>query len=132
MSVPVATRGWIGEALPRAEDQRFLQGQAQFVGDMRLPSMLHAVFVRSIYAHGILRGVDAETTLGLPGVRAVLTGADVAELVDPFLAAPLVQPVQRQRRRRGLMHPLELSGRLRPGLVEVDDRRAGESAVQLT
>ncbi len=84
MSSPVVTRGWIGAALPRAEDGRFLKGDARYVGDLKLPEMLHAAFVRSPYAHGRLLAVDTATALARPGVRAVLTGADVAPLVDPF------------------------------------------------
>ncbi len=84
MSSRVATRGWIGRPLPRAEDARFLRGEACFVGDLRLPGMLHAAFVRSPYGHARLLAVDAEAALASPGVRAVLTGDDVAPLVDPF------------------------------------------------
>ncbi len=116
MSAPVATRGWIGEGLPRAEDARFLQGKAQFVDDMRLPSMLHAAFVRSVYAHGRLLGVDAEAARGLPGVRAVLTGADVAGLVDAFpllvrdgaQAVPAMHPVLAVDRVRYVGEPVAL------------------------
>jgi aerobic carbon-monoxide dehydrogenase large subunit len=108
MSVPVAARGWIGEALARAEDGRFLQGQAQFVGDMQLPSMLHAAFVRSVYAHGHLLGVDVEAARGMPGVRAVLTGADLAGLVDPF---PLL--LRDGTEAVSEMHPVLARGRVR-------------------
>ena len=79
-----AVRGWIGEALTRLEDERFLKGEARYVDDMKLPNMLHAAFVRSVYAHGILRGIDAEVAKTAPGVRLVLTGADVESETDPF------------------------------------------------
>jgi carbon-monoxide dehydrogenase large subunit len=116
VSLPVTTRSWIGESLPRAEDERFLRGQAQFVGDMKLPSMLHAVFVRSVFAHGRLLGVDADAARGLPGVRAVLTGADVAGLVAPFPilvrdggeAAPAMHPVLARDRVRYVGEPVAL------------------------
>jgi carbon-monoxide dehydrogenase large subunit len=77
-------RGWIGKALTRLEDERFLKGEARYVGDMKLPDMLHAAFVRSLYAHGHLRGIDAETAKAAPGVRLVLTGADLEGETDPF------------------------------------------------
>jgi carbon-monoxide dehydrogenase large subunit len=116
VSVPVATRGWIGEALPRAEDERFLQGQARFVGDLKLPAMLHAAFVRSVHAHGRLLGVDADAARDLPGVRAVLTGEDVAALVDPFPlmlrdgaeAVPAMHPVLARDRVRYVGEPVAL------------------------
>lgn len=41
----------IGTRLRRKEDQRFLKGQGQYVGDMRMPGMLEVAFVRSPLAH---------------------------------------------------------------------------------
>ena len=38
-------RGWIGEALTRLEDERFLKGEARYVDDMKLPDMLHAALL---------------------------------------------------------------------------------------
>ena len=107
MSSRVATRGWIGRPLPRAEDARFLRGEARFVGDLRLPGMLHAAFVRSPYGHAQLLGVDADAALARPGVRAVLTGEDVAPLVDPF---PVLAPPDSVVR---VMHPVLARGRVR-------------------
>ena len=41
----------IGARLPRLEDDRFLNGRAQFCADIALPGTLHAAFVRSPHAH---------------------------------------------------------------------------------
>lgn len=68
----------IGQRVRRSEDAVLVTGRGQFVDDVRLPDVLHACFVRSRVAHGWLRTVDARAAAGLPGVRAVLTGADVA------------------------------------------------------
>jgi carbon-monoxide dehydrogenase large subunit len=84
-----ATRGWIGAPLTRVEDERFLKGEAQFVGDLKLPGMLHAAFVRSLHAHGNLLSVVTDAAREQPGVRAVLTGDELAPLVRPF---PVVAP----------------------------------------
>ena len=60
---------YIGRSLLRREDQRLLTGQGQFVADLVLPGMLHAVFVRSRVAHGEswregpLSGVTYRSTL---------------------------------------------------------------------
>src|SRR5712691_8326076 len=78
---------WVGRALPRAEDARFVKGEAKYAGDLKLPDMLHAAFVRSMYAHGRIVSVDTDAARRMPGVRAILTAADVDGLVDPF---PLV------------------------------------------
>jgi aerobic carbon-monoxide dehydrogenase large subunit len=79
-----AAHGWIGAALARVEDERFLKGEARYVGDLKLPDMLHAAFVRSVFAHGRLGGIDAQAAKSAAGVRAVLTGADLEGLTDPF------------------------------------------------
>jgi aerobic carbon-monoxide dehydrogenase large subunit len=115
VSAPVATRGWIGEALARAEDERFLKGEARYVDDLKLPGMLHAAFVRSVYAHGRLLGIDAEAAAAAPGVRGVLTGADLEGLTEPFPViargaevAPAVHPVLARDRVRYVGEPVVL------------------------
>jgi aerobic carbon-monoxide dehydrogenase large subunit len=106
--VSAPARPWVGRAVPRAEDERFVKGEAKYAGDLKPPDLLHAAFVRSMYAHGRIVSVDTEAARARPGVRAVLTAADVEGLVDPF---PLVT-------REGasivpVMHPVLASGRVR-------------------
>lgn len=50
----------IGKPVRRVEDHRLITGQGRFVDDMSLEGMLHAVFVRSIEAHGAIRSVDLD------------------------------------------------------------------------
>jgi aerobic carbon-monoxide dehydrogenase large subunit len=88
-AVEAPARGWIGRALPRIEDVRFTTGAAQYVDDLRLPDMLYAAFARSLYAHARLVGVHAEAAAAAPGVRAVLTGADLVDRVGDF---PISRP----------------------------------------
>ncbi|MDB5998843.1 MAG: aldehyde oxidase and xanthine dehydrogenase molybdopterin binding protein, partial [Rhizobacter sp.] len=47
----------VGASLPRKEDERFMTGRGQFVGDIRLPGMLDVAFVRSPVAHGRLGAI---------------------------------------------------------------------------
>jgi aerobic carbon-monoxide dehydrogenase large subunit len=115
MSTPSSVRGWVGEALARLEDERFLKGEAHYVGDMKLPDMLHAAFVRSVYAHGFLRGIDAESAKSAPGVRAVITGADLEGETDPFPVfgrdadlVPVAHPVLARDRVRYVGEPVAL------------------------
>jgi carbon-monoxide dehydrogenase large subunit len=68
---------YAGARVPRLEDARLLTGHGTFVDDVSLPGMLHACFVRSPVARGALRGVDTKAAEALPGVRAVLTAADL-------------------------------------------------------
>ena len=80
------------DALLRREDARLLRGAGQFVGDLRPPGLLQAVFVRSAHAHGRLRGVMADAARALPGVVAVFTEADLPGLALPAVN-PLIQPL---------------------------------------
>ena len=109
MTSGVATGGWIGASLARVEDERFLRGEARFVGDLSLPGTLHAAFVRSVDAHGKLLSVGADAALGLPGVRAVLTGDELAPLVRPF---PVVSPPGAEV-ATAAAHPVLARGRVR-------------------
>src|ERR1700710_350507 len=67
----------IGQPVSRKEDPVLLRGEGSYTDDLNLPGQLHAVFVRSRYAHGTLRGIDVAEAKTMPGVRAVLTGADL-------------------------------------------------------
>ena len=53
-----STNKGIGWSAPRKEDDRFLNGLGQFVGDIKFPNMLDVAFVRSPIAHGILGDID--------------------------------------------------------------------------
>jgi carbon-monoxide dehydrogenase large subunit len=68
----------IGAALRRREDGPLLAGRGRFVADIAAPGALHAAFVRSPHAHARIAAIDATDALALPGVTAVLTGADLA------------------------------------------------------
>jgi aerobic carbon-monoxide dehydrogenase large subunit len=67
----------IGVAVLRKEDAEHITGQARFVDDIALPGMLHLAFVRSTHAHANLGAIDASRALGVQGVVAVLTAADL-------------------------------------------------------
>jgi aerobic carbon-monoxide dehydrogenase large subunit len=68
---------WVGRPVPRREDVRFLRGEATYLDDIELPGLLEAAFVRSPFAHARLGALDASAARELPGVVAVLTGADL-------------------------------------------------------
>jgi carbon-monoxide dehydrogenase large subunit len=66
----------IGQSVLRREDPRLLRGQGRFFDDLKLADQLHAAIVRSPHAHAEIRGIDTRAALQMPGVHAVLTGAD--------------------------------------------------------
>src|SRR5256714_1375947 len=78
---------YVGQRVKRTEDPRLIKGLAHYVDDIRLPDTLHVAFVRSIYAHAKINGVDAGEALKAPGVVAVYTGKDVAEKIGPVPCA---------------------------------------------
>ncbi len=78
---------YVGQRLKRTEDPRLIKGLAHYVDDIGLPGILHVAFVRSIYAHARINGVDTSEALQAPGVVAVYTGKDIAEKVGPVPCA---------------------------------------------
>jgi aerobic carbon-monoxide dehydrogenase large subunit len=56
--MPDAIPPFVGQSLHRREDRRLLTGKGQFVADLMLPGMSHAVLVRSPLAHARIRSVD--------------------------------------------------------------------------
>ncbi|MEA2178481.1 MAG: hypothetical protein QOG77_1778, partial [Solirubrobacteraceae bacterium] len=77
-------RKWIGQSIPRVEDPKFLLGRGGYIDDMRVRGMLHAAMVRSPHAHARIVSIDADAARRLPGVFAVVTGAEAAEITDPL------------------------------------------------
>ena len=75
MTSPAAP--YVGRRLKRVEDPRLITGAGTYVDDVRLPGLLHVVFVRSPYAHARIRSIDVAAARALAGVAAVVTGADV-------------------------------------------------------
>jgi carbon-monoxide dehydrogenase large subunit len=68
----------VGRPVRRKEDARLLTGTGCFGDDVNLPGQVYACFVRSPYAHARIGGIEAAAALAVPGVLAVLTGADAA------------------------------------------------------
>ncbi|HXF98510.1 MAG TPA: xanthine dehydrogenase family protein molybdopterin-binding subunit [Gaiellaceae bacterium] len=54
-----------------------LTGCGRYLGDLTRPRMLHAVFLRSPYPHARIKAIDVSAAAAVPGVRLVLTGADL-------------------------------------------------------
>ena len=72
---------YIGAAVNRVEDFRFLTGRGQYVGDLKRECLLHAVILRSPVAHGVIAGIDTGRARTMPGVHAVITAADIGAKV---------------------------------------------------
>src|SRR5262245_15445545 len=68
----------IGKPTPRVEGIEKVTGAAKYTADVTLPGMLSAKVVRSPITYGRLRRIDVSTALTVPGVKAIITGKDVA------------------------------------------------------
>jgi len=71
--------GGMGHGVKRKEDPRFIRGRGTYVDDIQLPGMLYLDIVRSPFAHARIKNIDASRALAIPGVLAVITGADLAK-----------------------------------------------------
>lgn len=79
--------GYVGKRVKRTEDPRLIKGLAHYVDDIKLPDTLHVSFVRSVYAHARISGIDVTEAKQAPGVVAVYTGKDIAEKIGPVPCA---------------------------------------------
>jgi carbon-monoxide dehydrogenase large subunit len=104
---------YIGSPVERREDWRFLRGRGQYVDDLPSHGALHAAILRSPIAHGRVRSIDTSAAKQRPGVRAVITAADIGgvpvitmrqELLPAF--TPYQQPVIAGEKVRYVGEPL--------------------------
>lgn len=90
---------YVGEPLPRVEDERLLRGHGTYVDDVAPPGTLEVAFLRSTQAHAEVTGLDLGAAREAAGVVAVFDAAAIAHLeplvnaeelrVPPGLAAEL-------------------------------------------
>ena len=76
---------YIGRSVPRPNAKRLLSGQGRFVDDIKLPRMVHVVFVRSPYANASFTGIDTTAAAASPGVVRVVTAKELAEYCTPWV-----------------------------------------------
>ena len=76
---------YIGRSVPRPNLARLTQGRGLYVSDVTLPRMAHVAFVRSPHAHARIAGIAADAAKKSPGVIAVVTGAELAEVMTPWI-----------------------------------------------
>src|SRR5579862_7032677 len=96
------TKFGIGASVLRKEDERFLRGRGQYVGDHYLPRMFEVAFVRSPVAHARLRGVRIPERL-----RGAVFTAEQMGAVKPIVSAPPLKGFKRSA------EPILATGKLR-------------------
>jgi 4-hydroxybenzoyl-CoA reductase alpha subunit len=70
----------IGTSVPRTHVKDKATGNALYTDDMKLPGMLHGRLLRSPYAHARILNIDTSKAEALPGVKCVITGADLPDV----------------------------------------------------
>lgn len=74
MNAPLAV---VGSEVARKDAAEKVSGRAEYAVDIELPGMLHAKVLRSPRAHALIKRIDASKARLAPGVRAVLTHAEI-------------------------------------------------------
>ena len=67
----------VGQPVPRSEDPTLVRGAGYYADDVSRPGQVYAVIVRSVVAHGNIRGIDTAAAKAMPSVIAVYTAADL-------------------------------------------------------
>jgi carbon-monoxide dehydrogenase large subunit len=77
-----------GKAVRRVEDEALLKGEGRFVDDFSLPGQAQVIFLRSPHSHARIASIDTKVAAAMPGVIAVVTGADlVRDGVKPIVTS---------------------------------------------
>ncbi len=80
------TLKYVGTRGPRADGIDKVTGRARFGADMHAPNMLVGKVLRSPHPHARIRSIDTSKAQALPGVKAVVTSVDFAEVPSEFVA----------------------------------------------
>ncbi|HXH81640.1 MAG TPA: hypothetical protein VNN07_01780, partial [Candidatus Tectomicrobia bacterium] len=70
----------VGVSVVRKDGVAKVTGAAQYLDDLVVPNVTFAALVRSPYAHARIGRIDASAALAVPGVLAIVTTDDLAEL----------------------------------------------------
>lgn len=77
---------YVGQRILRVEDPPLLKGNGRFVDDLPVRrETLHVAILRSPHAHALINSIEVSEALKQPGVKAVITGADVWKLTSTLI-----------------------------------------------
>ncbi|MGB7259204.1 MAG: xanthine dehydrogenase family protein molybdopterin-binding subunit [Pseudolabrys sp.] len=76
----------VGARIKRTEDPRLLTGLGSYTDDRQAARVLHVAFRRSDQSHARIRAIDCDAARAAPGIVAVFTAEDLADLVKPLVA----------------------------------------------
>lgn len=107
MTTEPSIPSFIGAPVQRREDPSLITGTARYVDDLAPTGTLHLAIVRSPFPHADITEIDASAAKELPGVWAVITPDQVADVVMP--------PAPRPERNVPRRYPLVQGRALMPG-----------------
>ncbi|MEW6249923.1 MAG: molybdopterin cofactor-binding domain-containing protein, partial [Planctomycetota bacterium] len=113
----------VGRSMPRIDAADKVTGRARYTADLSLPNMLHGKILGSPIAHGRIRRIDTAQARALPGVVAVITGADVPDTKYGVSPARYDEHVLAKERVRHVGDPV--------AAVAAVDERTAEQALAL-
>ena len=74
----------VGQSVPRVDGVAKVTGGAKYVADLTIPGMIEGKFLRSPYPHARIVSIDTRDAEAMPGVVAVLTSKDLAD-IGPYM-----------------------------------------------
>jgi carbon-monoxide dehydrogenase large subunit len=77
----------LGSSVKRTEDPKFITGRGRYLDDIKLTGMVHMSILRSPYAHANIKSINTDAAKTMPGVLAVIVGADI-----PYNPLPMAWP----------------------------------------
>ncbi len=124
----------VGASALRKEDLSLLTGKGQYTDDMSLPGQCHGFVVRSPYAAAKFTITDTASAEAAPGVKLVLTAADLAGLGPVKNLITVTQPDGTRHEQRHI--PLLCDGEVRYvgdaiAFIVADTRAQAEDAAEL-
>jgi 4-hydroxybenzoyl-CoA reductase subunit alpha len=113
----------VGVSIPRVDAADKVTGRAQYTADIHLPNMIHGKILGSAVAHGRIKRIDVAAAKSLPGVLAVITGADVPDTMYGVSPARYDEHVLAKQKVRHAGDPV--------AAVAAIDERTAEEALEL-
>lgn len=85
MTTTATQQAFVGQSVPRVEDERLLRGDGRYVDDLPVVDVLEVAFLRSTFAHARIVAIDLDAARAMPGVVAVYDGAAIADRLEPLV-----------------------------------------------
>ncbi|MEM4310818.1 MAG: xanthine dehydrogenase family protein molybdopterin-binding subunit [Nitrososphaerales archaeon] len=85
-----STNPLLGAPIKRKEDLRILLGKGEYIGNIKLSNMHYGVFLRSPYAHALIKSIDVADAKKQKGVVDVITGEELQKRMPPMILEDFV------------------------------------------